>query len=298
MPESPLFDAAALARAEALGLKARAIVEGLRVGEHRSPYHGFAVEFAQHRAYAPGDDYRHIDWKVFGRSDRLIIKQHEQETNFVGRVLLDASNSMGYGEGDQNKLEYARLLAATLATLIIGQRDSVGLGVFDAAWRMTLPPSSQPAHLMALLHALAALQPANATRAGLLLHEQAEQLPRPGLVFLLSDLLDGCEDVPAGLKHLRYLGHEVVVFHVLHADELDLPFDGLVRFDGLEDGERLQTDPAHVRAAYRAAAEAFTRELQRSCEESRCDYVLLNTSRPLADALGEYLAKRRRVRRV
>src|SRR5213592_1783276 len=154
MPVSPYLDDKILARAEALGLKARRIVEGLRSGEHKSPFRGFSVEFVQHREYVPGDDIRHIDWKSYGRSERYTIKQYEQETNFAGHLLLDASRSMLYGEDETNKLEYAKLLAACLAYLIIHQRDSASLAVFDAAWRLQLPASGQPGHMQTILHTL------------------------------------------------------------------------------------------------------------------------------------------------
>src|SRR5687767_3766100 len=155
-----------IAKAQALGVKARTIVEGLRVGDHKSPYRGFSVEFVQHREYVPGDDTRHIDWKSYGRSERYTIKQYEQETTFIGHILLDASRSMLYGEGDENKLEYAKLLAATLAYLIIHQRDSAGLGVFDEGWRARLPVSSQPGHMQTILQTLEGARPKEKTSIG------------------------------------------------------------------------------------------------------------------------------------
>src|SRR4051794_24705297 len=179
-----------LARATALDLKARTIVEGLRIGEHKSPFRGFSVEFVQHREYVPGDDIRHIDWKSYGRSERYTIKQYEQETNFVGHLLLDASRSMLYGEGDENKLEYAKLLTASLAYLIIHQRDSAGLTVFDDRLRAQLPASGQIGHLQTILQALVSTQPQERTAIGPLLQLVAEKVRRRGLVFLVSDCLD------------------------------------------------------------------------------------------------------------
>jgi uncharacterized protein (DUF58 family) len=287
-----------LARAEALGIKARGIVEGLRVGAHKSPYHGFSVEFVQHREYAPGDDLRHLDWKVYGRSERYTIKQYEQETNFTGHLLLDASRSMLYGEGDRNKLEYAKLLAATLAYLILRQRDAVSLSVFDAVWRRQLPPSSQPSHVQAILHALESTQPQAKTAIGPLLHELAERVRRRGLVFLISDCLDEVADLLEGLRHLRYQGHEVTVFHILHPDELHFPFHGTVRFDGMEDAEQYLTRPQLIRSAYLRAFRDYLRELQAGCAGHQCEYVLVNTLHPLRDLLTEYLARRLRARRT
>src|SRR6476661_1150291 len=165
-----------IAKAQALGVKARTIVEGLRVGDHKSPYRGFSVEFVQHREYVPGDDTRHIDWKSYGRSERYTIKQYEQETNFVGHVILDASNSMLYGEGDANKLHYGKLLAATLSYLVIHQRDTVSLGIFDAGWRLRLPASSQPGHVQTILKSLEEIEPRDKGPIGPLLSDLAQQV--------------------------------------------------------------------------------------------------------------------------
>jgi uncharacterized protein (DUF58 family) len=285
-----------IARAQALGVKARALVEGLRVGDHKSPYRGFSVEFVQHREYVPGDDLKHIDWKGYGRSERYTIKQYEQETNFAAHLLLDASRSMLYGEGDKNKLEYAKTLAAALAYVIIHQRDSVSLNVFDAAWRTRLPASGQPGHVQTILYTLEDVRPAEKTSIAPLLHDLAGQLRRRGLVFLISDCFDDVEALLGGLQHLRYGGQEVTVFHVLHPDEMDFPFNGMVKFDGMEDGIKLLTRPQLIRPAYQRALRTYLEELQRGCEFNRCDYVPLNTGRPLREALTEYLARRLRVR--
>jgi uncharacterized protein (DUF58 family) len=284
-----------IARAQALGLRARGIVEGLRVGDHKSPYRGFSVEFVQHREYVPGDDIRHIDWKSYGRSERYTIKQYEQETNFTGHLLLDASRSMLYGAGDANKLEYAKLLAASLAYLIIRQRDSAGLYVFDAGWRERLPASSQPGHIHTIVRALESTRPEQKTAIAPLLNELAQQVRRRGLVFLISDCFDDVRSLLGGLQHLRFRGHEVTVFHVLHPDEIGFPFEGMVRFDAMEERVHLLTRPHLIRPAYLRALKAFIAELQAGCEASRCDYVLMDTSRPLAETLTEYLARRLRV---
>src|SRR5262245_42391221 len=187
---TPYLQPDLIARAQALGLKARGIVEGLRVGDHKSPYRGFSVEFVQHREYVPGDDIRHIDWKSYGRSERYTIKQYEQETNFVGHVLLDASRSMLYGEGEANKLEYGKLLAATLAYLIIHQRDTAALGIFDSGWRLRLPPSSQPGHVQTILRSLEEVSPRDKGPIGPVLSDLAQQVRKRGLVFLISDCFD------------------------------------------------------------------------------------------------------------
>lgn len=281
-----------IARAEALGLKARGIVEGLRIGDHKSPFRGFSVEFVQHREYVPGDDIRHIDWKSYGRSERYTIKQYEQETNFIGHILLDSSRSMLYGEGDTNKLLYAKLLAATLAYLIVHQRDSVGLNVFDAGWRARLPVSSQPGHIQTVLRTLEEIDPRDKNSIGPLLHDLAQQARRRGLVFLISDCFDRVADILTGLQHLRFQGHEVTVFHVLHSDEIDFPFQGNTRFIGLEEGEKVLTRPHLIRPAYLKAMKAFREELEAGCRNNRVDYVLMDTARPLGKALTAYLARR------
>jgi uncharacterized protein (DUF58 family) len=292
---TPYLQSDVIARAQALGLKARSIVEGLRVGDHKSPYRGFSVEFVQHREYVPGDDIRHIDWKSYGRSERYTIKQYEQETNFTGHLLLDASRSMLYGEGAKNKLEYAKLLAASLAYLIIHQRDSAALAVFDRGWRMQLPPSSQPGHVLTILRALESTRPEEKTAIGPLLNELAQQIRRRGLVFLISDCFDEVPGLLGGLQHLRFHGHEVTVFHVLHPDEMEFPFDGMTRFEGIEEKLHLLTRPNLIRSAYLRALNGYFKELRAGCEASRCDYVLVDTSRPLGDTLTEYLARRLRV---
>jgi uncharacterized protein (DUF58 family) len=285
-------------RAEALGLRARTLVEGLRVGDHKSPYHGFSVEFAQHREYVPGDDVRYVDWRVWGRSERYVIKQFEQETNFYAHLLLDASRSMLYGEGEQNKLEYAKTLVASLAYLIVAQRDGAGLYVFDAAWRAQLPPAGQPGHVQEILRTLESVEPREKTAIGPLLHELADRLRRRGLVFLITDAFDEVPPLLDGLRHLRFQGHEVILFHVLHPDEIAFPFDGMVKFDGMEEPVHLLTRPRLVRPTYLRALEEWLRELRQGCEAHRVDYVWVDTSRPVAETLTGYLARRLRVRRI
>lgn len=285
-----------IAKAQALGMKARSVVEGLRVGDHKSPYRGFSVEFVQHREYVPGDDIRHIDWKGYGRSDRYTIKQYEQETNFTAHLMLDASKSMLYGAGDTNKLEYAKTLTAALAFLIVHQRDSVALDIFDSQWRDRLPASGQMGHVQTILNTLVSVQPNEKNTMGPLLHDIATQVRRRGLFFLISDCFDDVESILGGLQHLRFGGHEVVVFHILHPDEIDFPFNGMVKFDGMEEKLHVLTRPQLVRPTYLQALEKYLKELQEGCERNRCDYVLMNTGKPLAETLTAYLAKRLKTR--
>jgi uncharacterized protein (DUF58 family) len=287
-----------LSRAEALGIKARSIVEGLRVGDHKSPFRGFSVEFVQHREYTPGDDIRHIDWKSYGRSERYTIKQYEQETNFTAHLLLDGSRSMEYGDGATNKLEYAKLLAATLAYVIVKQRDSVALNVFDREWRVELPASSSMANINTILHALEDLHPEEKTSMGPLLEQLADRIRRRGLVFIISDVFDEVDNVLKGLKHLRFQGHDVTVFHVLHPDEVDFPFTGNVKFDGLELPEEIKTRPHLIRPAYQRIVRDYLAELRIGCDAYRVDYVRLDTSKPLEVALSKYLVTRLQMGRL
>ena len=281
-----------LARAESLGLQARQLVEGLRVGDHKSPYKGFSVEFVQHREYVPGDDIRHIDWKSYGRSERYTIKQYEQETNYIAHVIVDCSNSMRYGAGETNKLEYAKLIAASLSYLIIRQRDSVALRTFNDAWASELPASSQLGHINTITKTLEETQPRAKTKIGPLLDEVADRISRRGIVFLISDCFDNVETTLAGLRHLRFRGHEVVLFHVLHQDEVEFPLDGNIRFVGLEGFEELMTRPHLLRPAYLRVVQKYLAAMQRGCDGSGVDYVRMMTSRPLVSALGEYLVRR------
>jgi uncharacterized protein (DUF58 family) len=289
---STLLQPDVLARAEALGMQARHLVEGLRVGEHKSPFRGFSVEFVQHREYVPGDDIKHIDWKSYGRSERYTIKQYEQETNFVGHLLVDGSNSMRYGDGSANKMQYAKLLAASLAYTVVKQRDSAALRLFDSKWRQELPASSQMGHVTAICKSLEEAAPAEKTGMGRLLEEFADLVARRGVVFLISDCFDDLDELLRGLRHLRYRGHEVVLFHVMHRDEFEFPLDGNIRFQDLEGPEEVVTRPHLLRPAYLRIINQFMKDLERGCDASRVDYVRMPTDKPLDAALGAYLVKR------
>jgi uncharacterized protein (DUF58 family) len=287
-----------LTRAEALGIKARSIVEGLRVGDHKSPFRGFSVEFVQHREYVPGDDIRHIDWKSYGRSERYTIKQYEQETNFTAHILLDGSKSMEYGDGATNKLEYAKLLAATLSYVIVRQRDSVALNVFDREWRTELPPSSSMANVNTILHTLEDLEPEEKTSMGPLLEQLADKARRRGLMFVISDMFDEVDNVLKGLKHLRFQGHDVTVFHIMHPDEIDFPFTGNVKFDGLELPEEIKTRPHLIRPAYQRVVSDYLNELRTGCDAYRVDYIRMPTNVPLEQPLSKYLITRLQMGRL
>jgi uncharacterized protein (DUF58 family) len=292
------LDPKVLDRVEGLDLKARLIVEGYVTGLHKSPFRGFSVEFAEHREYVPGDDVRFLDWKVFGRSDRLYVKRYEEETNLETQLVLDVSASMGYGaEGAHSKLDYARWGAAALAWLLTQQQDAVGLVTFDDHVRKTLPPASNPVHLRTLFAALDAAEPSGTTGVGRALKDVAEVLRRRGLVVLFSDLLDDERATLEGLAQVRHRGHEVILFHVLDHEERTFPFERLARFEGLEGAAAVVADPVALREAYLGEVSAFERRMRRACQRHRVDYVPLDTAEPLGTVLAAYLAKRAARRR-
>ena len=291
---SSLLDPVAISRAESLGLNARYIVEGYMAGEHKSPYRGFAIEFAQHREYTPGDDTRHLDWKVLGRTDRYYIKQYEQETNYVAHLLLDGSESMKYGSSRLTKLHYGKMIAACLAYLILHQGDAVALALFDSAIRDYAPRSDSQMTIHKLMSKLAAFEPREQTNIGVVLHEMARQIKRKGLVIIVSDFFDDEQAVLEGIQHLRFGGNEVIVFHTLDRDELEFPFTGLVEFEGLEQTQKILTRPSEIQKSYLREMETFRRRLREGCERNHCHYVLVNTAQPLHEVLSAYLAFRLR----
>jgi uncharacterized protein (DUF58 family) len=292
-----LLDPDVISRAESLGLQARFIVEGYMAGEHKSPYRGFAAEFAQHREYAHGDDIRHLDWKLMGRTDRQYVKQYEQETNFVAHILLDGSESMNYGSGKLTKVQYGKVMAACLAYLVLWQRDAVSLGLFDSTVREYAPRSDARETIHKLMTMLTRFEPKEQTNIGQVLHEVARQIRRKGLVIVISDFFDDEQKTLQGLQHLRFGGHEVIVFHTLDPYELEFPFQGRVEFHGLESVPPLLTQPANIRKSYLRELQAFCERLREGCERNQCHYVQVNTGRPVAEVLSGYLAFRLRVTR-
>jgi uncharacterized protein (DUF58 family) len=289
-----LLDPEVISKAEALGLHARYVVEGYMAGEHKSPYRGFAIEFAQHREYSHGDDTRHLDWKVVGRTDRYYIKQYEQETNYVANVLLDGSESMKYGSGKLTKLHYGKVIAACLSYLILNQRDAVALGLFDTSMRDYAPRSDSKATIHNLMARLAAFEPKAQTNIGAVLHDMARQTRRKGIVIVISDFFDDEQAVLDGIQHLRFGGNEVIVFHVMDPYELEFPFMGLVEFEGLEQVPKILTRPSEIRKSYLREVEAFRTRLRDGCERNNCHYILVNTSQSLDEVLSAYLAFRLR----
>jgi len=289
-----LLDPAAIQQAEALGLHARFIVEGYMAGEHKSPFRGFSVEFTQHREYVPGDDTRHLDWKVLGRTDRYYLKQYEQETNYVAHILLDGSESMKYGSGALTKLQYGKVIAACLCYLILHQRDAVAVGLFDTQIRAFIPRTGNIGSLHNILAALAAFEPVRQTSIAQVLHDLAGQIRRKGIVILISDLFDDEQAVLEGIQHLRFGGSEVIVMHVMDPFELEFPFEGLVEFDGLEQIPKVLTRPHEIRRSYLREVNAFIDRIRLGCERNNVHYLQVNTAHPLAETLSGYLAFRLR----
>lgn len=292
---TPLLDPDAVSRGESLGLMARKIVEGYRVGEHRSPFQGFAIEFAQHREYTAGDDIRHLDWKVLGRSDRYYIKQYEQDTNYVAHIVVDGSTSMNYGGNGITKLQFAKALAACLAYIILLQRDAVALALFDTTMREYLPRTDNLGKIQHIMNRLSAFEATGHTRIGRALEQVAQEARRRGIVILISDFFDDEEGFVTGLQRLSFSQNEVVVFQVLDHDELTFPFKGMCKFRDLEGSTQLQTTPTDIRKAYLKNFEDFRRRVQLSCEKFNAHYVLADTSKSLAEVFSGYLAFRRTV---
>ncbi len=282
-----------LASLEGLDLQARMVVEGYVAGMHPSPYHGFSVEFAEHREYVPGDDIRHIDWKVWSKTDKLYLKQYEEETNLLLYLLLDTSESMGYASGDNvSKLQYAQFVAASLAYMILQQQDSVGLVVFDDGVRRYLKPAGQASQLKELLHMLEVTPAREKSDIGMVLNDLAERFKKRGVVAILSDLFDEPSRILTGLKHFRHRRHEVIMFHILDPAELEFPFRATTLFKGLEGMPEVLTEPHALRRAYQDELSAYLDELQKGCRLMDIDYVPLRTDQSLDVPLSSYLASR------
>lgn len=277
-------------------LRARLVVEGFITGLHKSPYHGFSVEFTEHRPYMPGDEIKHIDWKAYGKTDRYYIKEFEEETNLKSYIILDASKSMEYGSpGHLRKIEYASYVAAALGYLMVEQRDAVGLTVYDEHVRTMLPPRAAKLYLQQLLRELENLKTGNKTGTAAALHQVAERIKRRGLVVVLSDLFDNPREVSTALKHFRHKGNEVIVMQILDPMERSFAFGTDAIFRDLETKEELITQPWHIQKAYKESMQELLEFYSRECRENAIDYVLLDTATPFDKALFEYLNKRKRI---
>lgn len=281
-----------LARINSLELVARSVVEGFISGLHRSPYLGFSTDFAEHRQYMPGDDLRHLDWKLLARTDRLYIKKYQSDTNTQIHLLIDASASMNYASAEVSKLQYAQYLASSLAYLGVRQHDSVGLHTFDEETIEHVPPGSRTGHLRTILGVIERIFPGRGTRLTEQLHRLAELLTRRGIIVLISDLYDEPERLMQALQHLRFKGNEVIVFHVLDRQEIEFDFDEPLVLEDAESEEQLHVLPDVLRDEYRRAIKLHIDALKEGAAGNRIDYELLKTSEPLDAALFAYLARR------
>ena len=284
-------------------LLARLVVEGFITGLHKSPYHGFSVEFAEHRQYMPGDEIRRVDWRVYGKTDRFYVKQFEEETNLKSYIVIDTSASMRFASAMDKKgtkripkIAYASYIAASLSYLMIQQRDAVGLMLYDSTVRTIIPPHATKQHLRRVLIELEKIAPSQSTNSAAALHQLAERISRRGLVVVLSDLFDDPAKVVAALKHFRHSHHEVLVMHVLDPMERTFAFGNDAIFKDIETGESLSTQPYHVQRAYQKTMNEFIELYKKECRENMIDYVLLDTSTPFDVALLNYLNKRQRIR--
>lgn len=290
------FDAQVLSRISTLKMTAMNLVDGLLTGQHRSRHKGSSVEFAEYKDYSPGDEIRHIDWKVAGKTDKYHVKQFEQSTNLKCTVLLDTSGSMGYQspqDGHSLKMEYARNLVAALSYLLLKQFDAVGLTLFNDQVVEHIPPRSKASHFQHILHGLANISPQGTTEVADVLGGLAERLPRRSLLILVSDFFVQNQDLQKSLKLLCSRGLEVVLFHVLHPDEIHLPFEGDMVFESLEEDPSLGLDPQDIQEEYQNAIQEHINSLKKDCNGLGVDYVFLNTSESLDQALSYYLLKRK-----
>lgn len=282
-----------VAQLKNIELKARLVVEGFITGLHRSPYHGFSVEFAEHRQYNPGDEIKHIDWKVYARTDKYFVKEFEEETNLRCVIAIDKSGSMRYASKNNiSKFEYSAYLAASLAYLLMKQRDAVGLALYDETLQTYLPPRSKTSYIAEILKVIDQTIPSEKTGTAKALNQLAEKIHRRGLVIIFSDFFDEPESVLNALKHFRHKKHEVIAFQILDPQEIEFKFSGSVLFKDMETAEGLQTQPIQLRQFYREKVQEFIQQIKRECYERNIDFNLVRTDEPFDKALRQYLTKR------
>jgi len=289
------MDPQTINKIENLSLRARLVVEGFIIGMHRSPYHGFSVEFSEHRPYGYGDEIKYIDWKLWGKTDRFYIKQFEEETNLKCHLILDKSSSMNFSSTNITKFDYSKSLAAALTYLMIKQQDAIGLTTFDEKIDISITPKSKMSHLNLLLKTMHNAKPGGETNVSLLLHTLAESIQKRGLIILISDLLDNQEDVVKGLRHFRYKGHEVIIFHIIDPKEKDLNYNQNINFIDLENDKNIITDSRLIRKKYNKAFKDFCNYYDLQCSRNKIDYVQISTEDSLDKSLMQYLIKRSQI---
>ena len=286
------MDPKTISKIDNLSLKAKLVVEGFIIGIHKSPYHGFSVEFSEHRPYGYGDEIRFIDWKIWGKTDRFYIKQYEEETNLKCHIILDKSSSMGYGSKDLSKFEYSKILSASLIYLMIKQQDAVGLTMFDEKVNASIPPKCKISHLNYLLTTMHNAKTGGETSIPNLLHALAESIVKRGLIILISDLLDDENEVIKGLRHFRHKGHEVIIFHIVDPKEKNLDFDENINFIDVENSQSVLTDTRQIKDKYNKAFKEFCNYYKNECLKNKIDYVQIDTSASLDYSIMQYLIKR------
>ena len=296
MNKRKYLDPSIVAKLNNMKLRARLVVEGYLIGHHKSPYHGFSVEFAEHRAYGHGDEVRHIDWKLYGKTDRYYVKRFEEETNVRSYILLDKSKSMSFGGGSITKLAYGSYLSAALSYLMINQKDAVGLVLFDEKINQFVPARAKSSHSNIIMRTLEKIKAGNDTQIRHVLNSMADRIRKRGLVILISDLLDDPEEVLMGLNHFRYNKQEVIVFHLIDRKEYDFDFSDRTQFNDMETGSTITTDPWHIRSAYKEQINKSIQDYKYGCPNLKIDYVQLFTDQPLDIALNEYLNKRQKLK--
>ena len=294
MDKNKYLNPESIAKLDSMSLRARLVVEGYLLGQHKSPYHGFSVEFAEHRAYGHGDEIRHIDWKLYGKTDRYYIKRFEEETNLRSHILIDTSQSMKFKSKNITKLDYASYLAAALTHLMLSQKDGIGLILFDEKIKKFIPPRASKTHAKIIMETLDTIKCGNDTRIKTTLDYMAERIKKRGLVILISDLMDNPDEVLMGLNHFRHNKQEVIVFHIMDRQESEFNYSDRIQFKDMETGEVITTDPWHIRNEYQNQIEKFKRKYQRGCRNQRIDYIPIYTDQSLDIALNEYLNKRKK----
>ena len=294
MDKNKYLNPESIAKLDNMSLRARLVVEGYLLGQHKSPYHGFSVEFAEHRSYGHGDEIRHIDWKLYGKTDRYYIKRFEEETNLRSHILIDTSQSMKFKSKNITKLDYASYLAAALTHLMLSQKDGIGLILFDEKIKKFIPPRASKTHSKIIMETLDTIKCGNDTKIKNTLNYMAERIKKRGLVILISDLMDNPDEVLMGLNHFRHNKQEVIVFHIMDRQESEFNYSDRIQFKDMETGELITTDPWHIRNEYQNQIEKFKRKYQRGCRNQRIDYIPLYTDQSLDIALNEYLNKRKK----
>ncbi len=290
------MDPVTVGKIDNLSLRAKLVVEGFIIGLHKSPYHGFSVEFSEHRPYGFGDEIKFIDWKLWAKTDRFYIKQFEEETNLKCHIILDKSSSMGYGSKKITKFEYSKTLTASLIYLMIKQQDAVGLTMFDDSISTTIKPKSKVSHLNLLLKSMHKTSTGGETSIPFLLHSLADSILKKGLIILISDLIDDENEVIKGLRHFKHKGHEVIIFHIIDPKEKNLNFDDNVKFLDVEDSSSIMTDTRQIKNQYNTAFKNFCSFYENNCAKNKIDYVQIDTNQPLDVSIMQYLVKRSKLK--